>query len=89
MRAQGRGGLCGLYLVATSASTQPALDGELETRRQLLLARRFGVRETPTYVLLDAEGIEQPRAQGAAFHEARNLSAAVERQIKLSTTPRP
>jgi len=53
------------------------------------LARLVGVREIPTYVLLDAEGIEQLRVRGAGFHEARNLSAEIDRQITLSTTPRP
>ena len=53
------------------------------------LARLFGVREIPTYVLPDAEGIEQLRVNGAGFHEARNLSAEIDRQITLSTTPRP
>ncbi len=53
------------------------------------LARLFGVRELPTYVLLDAEGIERLRVKGAGFHEARNLAAEIDRQITLSPTPHP
>jgi len=53
------------------------------------IARLFGVREFPTYVLLDAEGIERMRVKGAGFHESRSLAAEIDRQVKLSTTPRP
>ena len=53
------------------------------------LRRLFNVQAIPTYVLLDAEGIEQMRVRGAGFHEARNLSAEIDRQIKLLAQPRP
>ena len=53
------------------------------------LARLFGVRELPTYVLLDAEGIERLRVKGAGFHEARNLAAEIDKQIRLLSPPHP
>ena len=42
----------------------------------------FGVHAFPTYVLLDAEGVERFRASGTGFHESRALGAAIEQQLK-------
>ncbi len=42
----------------------------------------FGVHAFPTYVLLDAEGIERFRVSGAGFHESHALGAAIEQQLK-------
>jgi peroxiredoxin len=42
----------------------------------------FGVHAFPTYVLLDAEGIERFRVSGTGFHESRALGAAIEQQLK-------
>jgi len=53
------------------------------------LQRLFDVQAIPTYVLLDAEGIERLRVKGAGFHEARNLSAEIDKQVKLLAAPRP
>src|SRR5262245_48587065 len=53
------------------------------------LRRLFDVQAIPTYVLLDAEGIERLRVKGAGFHEARNLAAEIDKQIKLLSPPRP
>ena len=51
------------------------------------LARLFDVKAIPTYVLLDGEGIERMRVQGAGFHEARDLIAEIDRQLKLLAQP--
>ncbi len=52
--------------------------------------RLFDVQAIPTYVLLDAEGIERLRVKGSGFHDARNLSAEIDRQVKLlASPPRP
>ena len=54
------------------------------------LQHRFDVDAIPTYVLLDAEGIERLRVKGAGFDEARALSAEIEKQIRLlASAPRP
>src|SRR6266851_1813533 len=55
------------------------------------LQRLFDVQAIPTYVLLDAEGIERLRVKGAGFHEARNLAAEIDKQLKLlaASPPRP
>ena len=54
------------------------------------LQRLFDVQAIPTYVLLDAEGIERLRVKGAGFHEARDLSAEIDKQVKLlASSPRP
>jgi len=53
------------------------------------LRRLFDVQAIPTYVLLDAEGIERLRVKGAGFHEARNLAAEIEKQLTLLAQPRP
>jgi tetratricopeptide (TPR) repeat protein len=55
------------------------------------LQRLFDVQAIPTYVLLDAEGIERLRVKGAGFHDARNLAAEIDKQLKLlaSSPPRP
>jgi tetratricopeptide (TPR) repeat protein len=53
------------------------------------LRRLFEVQAIPTYVLLDADGIERLRVKGAGFHESRNLSAEIEKQIRLLSPPRP
>ena len=45
----------------------------------------YKVTAIPTYVLIDAEGIERMRVKGAGFHEARALSAEIEKQITLLT----
>jgi thiol-disulfide isomerase/thioredoxin len=52
------------------------------------LRRLFDVQAIPTYVLLDGEGIERLRVRGAGFHEARALSAEIEKQIRL-LAPQP
>jgi len=49
----------------------------------------FGVQAIPTYVLIDAEGIERLRVAGAGFDQARTLSAEIDKQIKLAVPPRP
>ena len=46
------------------------------------LQSAFGVHVFPTYVLVDAEGVERFRASGTGFHESRALGAAIERQLK-------
>jgi tetratricopeptide (TPR) repeat protein len=48
----------------------------------------FGVQAIPTYVLIDAEGIERLRVAGAGFDQARTLSTEIDKQIKLAVTPR-
>jgi len=53
------------------------------------LRRLFDVQAIPTYVLLDAEGIERLRVKGTGFHEARNLAAEIDKQIKLLPPLRP
>jgi tetratricopeptide (TPR) repeat protein len=53
------------------------------------LERLFDVKTIPTYVLLDGEGIERMRVQGAGFHDARDLIAEIDKQLKLLTPPRP
>ena len=53
------------------------------------LRRLFDVQAIPTYVLLDAEGIERLRVKGAGFHEARNLAAEIDKQIRLLSPPHP
>ena len=53
------------------------------------LRRLFDVKAIPTYVLLDADGIELMRVSGSGFHEARNLSAEIDRQITLLAQPHP
>jgi thioredoxin-like negative regulator of GroEL len=51
--------------------------------------RQFDVTVIPTYVLMDAEGIEVMRMKGEGFDSARNLAAEIDRQIKLLSTPHP
>jgi thiol-disulfide isomerase/thioredoxin len=41
----------------------------------------FKVNAFPTYVLLDAEGIERLRATGSGFNQSRELQQAIEAQI--------
>jgi thiol-disulfide isomerase/thioredoxin len=41
----------------------------------------FGVTAIPTYVLIDADGMERQRVMGSGFHEARDLNIEIERQI--------
>jgi tetratricopeptide (TPR) repeat protein len=53
------------------------------------LQSTFGVKAIPTYVLLDAEGIERLRVSGAGFHEAHALAAEIEKQINLAPTKSP
>jgi len=53
------------------------------------LRRLFDVQVIPTYVLLDAEGIERMRVKGAGLHEARDLAAEIDKQVRLLTPPRP
>jgi thiol-disulfide isomerase/thioredoxin len=53
------------------------------------LQRLFDVQAIPTYVLLDAEGIERLRVKGAGFNDARNLVADIDKQVKLLAAPRP
>jgi len=43
----------------------------------------FQIAAIPTYILIDAEGIERMRVKGAGFHEARALNAEIEKQITL------
>ena len=47
------------------------------------LRQAFGVKAIPTYVLIDAEGIERLRVVGAGFHESRELSAEIDKQIGM------
>jgi tetratricopeptide (TPR) repeat protein len=53
------------------------------------LARLFDVKAIPTYVLLDGEGIERMRVQGTGFHDARDLTAEIDKQLKLLASSRP
>jgi thiol-disulfide isomerase/thioredoxin len=54
------------------------------------LGRVFDVQAIPTYVLLDAEGIERLRVKGAGFHEAHNLIVEIDKQLKLlASSPHP
>jgi tetratricopeptide (TPR) repeat protein len=54
------------------------------------LQRLFDVQAIPTYVLLDAEGIERLRVKDTGFHEARTLAAEIDKQLKLlAQQPRP
>jgi tetratricopeptide (TPR) repeat protein len=48
------------------------------------LARLFDVQAVPTYVLLDAEGIERLRVKGTPFGDARALAAEIDKQLKLA-----
>ena len=41
----------------------------------------FGVNAIPTYVLIDADGMERLRVTGSGFNEARDLNVEIERQI--------
>ena len=47
------------------------------------LRQAFGIKAIPTYVLLDAEGIERLRVVGTGFHESRELSAEIDKQIRM------
>ena len=42
----------------------------------------FGVRDLPTYVLIDGEGIERPRVTGVGFQESKALGSAIDNQLK-------
>ena len=42
----------------------------------------FGVRDLPTYVLIDGEGIERLRVTGVGFQESKALGSAVDNQFK-------
>jgi hypothetical protein len=53
------------------------------------LARLFDVKAIPTYVLLDGEGIERMRVQGTGFHDSRDLTAEIDKQLKLLAPSRP
>ena len=54
------------------------------------LRHLFDVEAIPTYVLVDAQGIERLRVSGAGFDEARALSAEIGKQIRLlASTPHP
>jgi len=48
------------------------------------LRRIFGVTAIPTYVLIDAEGVEQLRIAGSGFDQARTLIAEIDRQVRLA-----
>jgi len=48
----------------------------------------FEVTVIPTYVLIDAEGIERLRVNGSGFHQARALTAEIDRQINLARQTR-
>jgi thiol-disulfide isomerase/thioredoxin len=50
------------------------------------LRRIFGVTAIPTYVLIDAEGVEQLRVTGAGFDQARTLVAEIDRQLRLAAS---
>jgi thiol-disulfide isomerase/thioredoxin/Tfp pilus assembly protein PilF len=47
------------------------------------LQRTFDVEAIPSYVLIDAEGIELRRVSGSGFDSARDLVVEIDRQIKL------
>jgi cytochrome c-type biogenesis protein len=55
---------------------------DVTTSRGRALADRYGVRGTPTYVLLDEHGVERARLLGESSSE--ELAAAVERAFGLS-----
>jgi hypothetical protein len=48
------------------------------------LRQTFGVTTIPTYVLIDAAGIEQRRVAGSGFDQARTLSAEIDKQLRLA-----
>jgi thiol-disulfide isomerase/thioredoxin len=48
------------------------------------LRQTFGVTTIPTYVLIDAAGIEQLRVAGSGFDQARTLSAEIDKQLRLA-----
>jgi len=41
----------------------------------------FGVTAIPTYVLIDADGMERLRVTGSGFNDARELNIEIERQV--------
>lgn len=49
----------------------------------------FNVRAIPTYVLLDAEGIERMRVVGAGFDSARALISEIDKQTRMATRTKP
>jgi tetratricopeptide (TPR) repeat protein len=51
--------------------------------RDRRMGAMFQITAIPTYILIDAEGIERMRVKGAGFHEARALGAEIEKQITL------
>ena len=54
------------------------------------MQRTFGVRAMPTYILLDAEGIERLRVTGAGYHESKVLADTIEKELKTAgKTPAP
>ena len=52
--------------------------------RDRRLRQLFGVTAIPTYVLLDAEGIERLRVVGSGFDQSRALVAEIDKQIRMS-----
>jgi thiol-disulfide isomerase/thioredoxin len=48
------------------------------------LAAKFNVTEYPTYVLVDAEGIEQLRVVGEGLHQSRTLSKAIDAKLAVA-----
>jgi thiol-disulfide isomerase/thioredoxin/Tfp pilus assembly protein PilF len=48
------------------------------------LRRIFGVTAIPTYVLIDAEGVEQLRIRGSGFDQARTLIAEIDKQLRFA-----
>lgn len=54
------------------------------------LRRLFDVETLPAYVLMDGEGIERMRLDGARLDDTKALASEIDRQItRLSTQPRP
>jgi thioredoxin-like negative regulator of GroEL len=47
------------------------------------LRQAFNIHAIPTYVLLDAEGVERLRIVGSGFDQARSLPAEIDRQIRM------
>jgi thioredoxin-like negative regulator of GroEL len=57
--------------------------------RRRELTAKFEIKGQPTYVLVDAEGVEQMRSLGEGFHKSRELQAAVDAQIAKLTGAAP
>ncbi|HYM23467.1 MAG TPA: redoxin domain-containing protein [Vicinamibacterales bacterium] len=53
------------------------------------LRQTFNVTAIPTYVLIDAEGVERMRVVGTGFDQSRALVAEIDRQVGMAAAPKP